>query len=176
MLKRLLNRSEEMTDARLRAVCEPHGVRVFAKVRLADIFPIEDSGITPRAYSFALRSHIDFLVVDEDYDPIFGAEFDGPRHGETIQVQRDVLKRTCAASSSCRYFALMIGFSSRAMPIWIFSRGWPASYFSDEQMRLLSNRVNSHLKTPPPPIRSSLLTRGSARSRPQQAPRGSYAG
>lgn len=80
MVKRLLNRSEAVTNERLRSVCVEHAVSVHAKVRVADILPIEGSGIDDRAYSFALKSHFDFVVVDDTFLPLFAVEFDGPLH------------------------------------------------------------------------------------------------
>jgi hypothetical protein len=101
VLKRLLNHSEEVTNERLRSVCTPHSVSVYAKVRLADVLPIDGSGIDDRAYTFALKSHFDFTVVDNDYTPLFAVEFDGPQHEFEAQLSRDDLK-----DSLCRRFGL----------------------------------------------------------------------
>jgi hypothetical protein len=100
-LKRLLNHSEEVTDRRLRDACDPHDVRVFAKVRLADILPIDGSGIPTREYAFALKAHVDFLVVAADLAPLFAVEFDGPQHRDATQVARDETK-----NDLCRHFGL----------------------------------------------------------------------
>lgn len=91
-LKRLLNRSETVVHERLRRVCEPNGTKVYPKVRLADVLPIEHSGIASDAYSFALKSHLDFIVVKETNEPLFAVEFDGPSHQEEAQRDRDRLK------------------------------------------------------------------------------------
>ena len=91
-LKRLLNRYEEKTNARLQEVCGPHGVHIYVKVRLSDVVSIERSGISDIEFSYALRAHLDFLVVDGNFDPLFAIEFDGPRHQEEEQAHRDVLK------------------------------------------------------------------------------------
>jgi hypothetical protein len=91
-LKRLVNLHEEVTQLRLRAVCEHYGAHVCPKVRLADVFPIENSGISREQYRYALQSHFDFLIVDHNYDPLFAVEFDGPTHDFETQTKRDVGK------------------------------------------------------------------------------------
>ena len=87
MRQRLLNQYEEVTYEALTRVCQSNGARVFPKVRLADVFALENSGVSPTHFSYGLRSHFDFLVTDEDYQPQFSVEFDGPLH-ETSDAQR----------------------------------------------------------------------------------------
>lgn len=95
MKTRLLNSYEEVTYDRLRAVCEPAGAHVFPKVRVADVFGIQNSGLTDRCFSYALKSHFDFLVTDSDYEPLFSVEYDGPIHqASEEQISRDQLKDT----------------------------------------------------------------------------------
>jgi len=98
-MKRLLNTYEKATNARLKAATAQWGAEVYPKVRLADVFPIQGSGISDNEYSFALKSHFDFLVTDGNSDPLFAVEFDGPGHTEPSQVQNDELK-----SNLCRHF------------------------------------------------------------------------
>jgi ssDNA-binding Zn-finger/Zn-ribbon topoisomerase 1 len=92
MLKRLLNQPERITYARLREVCELHGAEVYAKVRLADVLPIEGSGLPEAFYEFALQAHYDFVVTGRDQAPFFAVEFDGPQHGQWPQSERDAKK------------------------------------------------------------------------------------
>lgn len=93
MNQRLLNQYEEITYEALTRVCETNGARVFPKVRVADVFPLENSGISSAHYSYGLRSHFDFLITDEEYQPQFSVEFDGPLHRTNqVQRQRDTLK------------------------------------------------------------------------------------
>ncbi len=95
-MKKLLNFHEEATHQRLQEVCEQNGSRVFAKVRLADVLPIEESGITAEDYRFALQSHFDFVVTDSSNSTLFAVEFDGPSHETEEQVRRDSVKnRLC---------------------------------------------------------------------------------
>lgn len=92
MLKRVLNCPEQITYRRLREVCDRRSARVYAKVRLADVLPIEGSGISRPLYEFALQSHYDFLVVDSGQMPLFAVEFDGPAHDDLAQAERDARK------------------------------------------------------------------------------------
>src|SRR5215510_9004782 len=80
VLKKILNLHEASTDSRLRSVCERYGALVYTKIRLSDIFPIENSGIDDEDYSFSLKSHFDFLVTDNEYNPLFSVEYDGNLH------------------------------------------------------------------------------------------------
>jgi len=96
VLKKLLNRSKEVVNTRLQAVAEEHGSHVFPKVRLADILPIEGSGIADDLYRFALQAHFDFIVTNDDLLPLFAVEFDGPDHEASEQQHRDARKNALA--------------------------------------------------------------------------------
>ena len=96
MLKKLLNRSEEVVNSRLRITAEEHGAHVFPKVRLADLLPIEGSGIADDLYQFALKAHFDFVVTDDELLPLFAVEFDGPEHDALEQQRRDSFKNGLA--------------------------------------------------------------------------------
>jgi hypothetical protein len=56
------------------------------------VLPIENSGISNDCYGFALRSHFDFLVTDDDLQPLFVVEFDGAAHSSELQRCRDAQK------------------------------------------------------------------------------------
>lgn len=101
MRRRLVNRSEQLTYDALLRVCEPHGARVFTKVRVADVFVLETRKVPPEHLSYGLRSHFDFVVTDNDYHPLFSVEFDGPLHRSSeIQRRRDRLKNDLCATFS----------------------------------------------------------------------------
>lgn len=91
-MDRFLNSYEEVTYDKLRAVTEPVGAHVFSKVRLADVIPVNNSGISNEEFSFSLKSHVDFLVTDSEQDVQFCVEFDGPTHRQPEQIRRDELK------------------------------------------------------------------------------------
>lgn len=95
-MKRLLNRCEESTNSVLQRLTEAWGAHTFAKIRLADVLPIENSGIDTKSYRFALQSHFDFVISDSDFVPLFAVEFDGPTHCDAEQKRRDGSKnRLC---------------------------------------------------------------------------------
>jgi hypothetical protein len=85
----ILNKYEELTYSRLSEVSQQNGAHVFAKIRIADVFPITGSGISDADYTFALKSHFDFIVTDRTYNPVFAVEFDGPLHRDQPQRERD---------------------------------------------------------------------------------------
>jgi len=92
MLKQLLNLPEAETDRRLREICEDFDARVFAKIRVADVLPIEQSGIDDELYRYALQAHFDFVVSDGRSNPLFVVEFDGAGHAEPDAQRRDKMK------------------------------------------------------------------------------------
>jgi hypothetical protein len=91
-MKRLMNRTEAETNEVLRNLTENWGAHVFPKVRVADVLPIENSGISDDLYRFALRSHFDFTVTDDGPWPLFAVEFDGDAHFSERQRRRDSQK------------------------------------------------------------------------------------
>jgi hypothetical protein len=92
MFHPILNHSERLTHDRLCKVAQSQGARVFAKVRIRDVLPIDNSGISAIEYRFALQSHFDFIVTDAVDVPLFAVEFDGPTHSADRQLLRDTRK------------------------------------------------------------------------------------
>jgi len=122
MLKKLLNLPESVTDQRLREVCDDFNAKVYAKVRVADVITIENSGIDNDHYRYALQAHFDFVVSDDEDQPLFAVEFDGSGHSLPEAQRRDQLKNSLCDRFSfplyknkpyvsyCRVFQL--GFAS----------------------------------------------------------------
>ncbi len=107
----LLNHYEKVTYERLKPVCERNAATVFAKVRLKDALPVENSGITNEDFKFSLQSHFDFLVVDRDAKPLFAVEYDGRQHAQPEQRARDHRK-----NALCERFELgLLRINSRYM-------------------------------------------------------------
>ena len=79
-MKRLLNSSEAAALKELNSIGSRYGLQVNVKVRVADVCPIEQSGIPADLYKYALMAHFDFLVTNEDHIPQFAVEFDGASH------------------------------------------------------------------------------------------------
>ena len=91
-LKKIVNQYEEIAYRELQGLAEEYGYDVNVKMRLADVVPVEGSGISSDLFSFALKSHFDFVVSDPRRDPLFAVEFDGPTHEEARQQARDAKK------------------------------------------------------------------------------------
>ena len=89
-LKRIFNRGERAVYSAIQAITKYYQANVFPKVRVADVLPIENSGISDRHYSYALRAHFDFVVVDAAGIPKLAVEFDGSGH----DTANDALKNT----------------------------------------------------------------------------------
>jgi hypothetical protein len=91
--KRLLNYREEQTHRILSESTPNNSARLFAKVRVADVLPIENSGISDALFSYALRAHFDFVISDRESMPLFAVEYDGPQHSTNQAVAKlDLLK------------------------------------------------------------------------------------
>jgi Protein of unknown function (DUF2726) len=96
-LKKLNNQSEARVEALLDPAVIANGARVCPKVRLADVLPIEGSGISDPDYSYALKAHLDFLVRDRDENPLFAVEYDGGGHDDANDATKNRL---------CEHFGL----------------------------------------------------------------------
>lgn len=92
MLKRLLNRSEQTAYSQLQEVCTRRSAKLYTKVRLADVLPIENSGLPGLLFEFALQAHYDFVITGHDDLPRLAIEIDGPSHDLPIQAERDAKK------------------------------------------------------------------------------------
>jgi len=91
-LKKVINHQEEAAYRELQKLAADYGYSVHIKIRLADVISIEGTGISDALYSFALKCHFDFTVCNENHDPLFAVEFDGPSHQEAEQRARDSKK------------------------------------------------------------------------------------
>lgn len=89
----LVNGHEVNTDKALERAAEAVGYRIAPKVRVADVLPIANSGLSNAEYSYALRSHFDWVVTDgEERNPQFAVEFDGASHEAPDAAARDAMK------------------------------------------------------------------------------------
>lgn len=135
--KKLLNRSEDATFSELRRVTD---LAVYPKVRVADVLPIEASGIAPSLYTYALKAHFDFIVARHDHTPVFAVEFDGPSHRTPAQKLRDEMK-----NALCEAFELPLlrinsdylsrRYNDRTLLAWIVEVYEIAIAFDEAQRR-----------------------------------------
>ena len=137
--KKIFNNYEKITYERLDEVCKDVNASVFPKVRLADIFPITDSGISNEEYSFALKSHFDFTVYDNTtLQPLFAVEFDGKSHLVKIQKSRDKLKNRLVERFNLpllRINSLYLDKKYRSLDLlsWCIEVWFSAKYFHEAQ-------------------------------------------
>ena len=93
----LLNKYEEIVFGRLKFISEANDAHVFAKVRVADVLPLDKSGVSNDLFGYGLKSHFDFTITSSTYNPLFAVEFDGPLHQQSkTQMQRDEKKNLLA--------------------------------------------------------------------------------
>lgn len=89
-----VNAAEARADRLLRQVERANGDRLLAKVRLADALNLGDwMSSRPQLVSYALKAHLDFVMVKADGLPIFAVEIDGRQHSrDSRQRRRDEMK------------------------------------------------------------------------------------
>ncbi len=101
---RILNKSEQKVLEHITNSDCLSRSNVFPKIRVADVFPITNSGIKRELYSYALKAHFDFLICCDNYYPEFAIEFNGPSHLDPKQKIRDLMK-----VELCEKFGLPLG-------------------------------------------------------------------
>ena len=79
MLKKILTQGERAIWSTATQFAKELGVEVFAKMRIADVAEIKNSGISNELYNYALRAHFDVLLV-RDNRAVLAIEFDGLGH------------------------------------------------------------------------------------------------
>ncbi len=129
MLKRLLNLPESVTDQRLREVCEDFDAKVYAKVRTADVLPIERSGIDNEHYRYALQAHFDFVITDSADQCLFVVEFDGKSHSAPDVQNRDGMKNTLCARFELPLLRINRKYLTRAFSNWDLLRWFCTVFF-----------------------------------------------
>lgn len=91
-VKALMNRSEEIVFQELERIASDNALRVFPKVRLSDVLEKRGKSLGSREFQFFARSHFDFVLTTGDFQPLMGIEYDGPRHNDARQIERDHIK------------------------------------------------------------------------------------
>ncbi len=91
--KRIENKQEERTHKILNDIAREYEAKIFTKIRVADVLEIRNSGLSNNEYSYALKAHFDFVVVNKNFMPEFAVEFDGLQHKyDAKSIYRDELK------------------------------------------------------------------------------------
>lgn len=114
-LKPILSSDEFETRKRILSASREHNAECFSLIRVADVFKdITNSGLDRETVSFSLKSHLDFLICDNDSTPLFAVEYDGAHHSHPEQMRRDLLK-----DNICRHFGFpIVRINSRHLYKW----------------------------------------------------------
>ncbi|MGW4217396.1 DUF2726 domain-containing protein [Streptomyces bacillaris] len=111
-----VNRYEAAADQMLQRTAAEHGDRLLLKVRLADAIDIDGmDNLSERAKSYALRAHLDFLMVDTTTgEGRFGVELDGRQHWSDPRTrERDQLKDDLCARAGLPLLRITSDFARR---------------------------------------------------------------
>lgn len=92
MLKRLSTKGETEVFKQISPVADRYQSAIYRKVRVADVVDIKRLRASPLR-SYALMAHFDFLVADENEQPLFAVEFDGPGHSPLHDAKKDEICR-----------------------------------------------------------------------------------
>jgi hypothetical protein len=88
MLRKFRNYSEDRIQRQIRAVIGRHGAELHEKVRVADIVNIDM--LNHRELGrYALQSHFDFVLIDENQQAVVAIEFDGPGHSTSNDEKKN---------------------------------------------------------------------------------------
>lgn len=88
---KLLNKAEEVVFRELNSIAQDNSLRLFAKPRLSDVI-LRDTPLSRADFDFYTRSHVDFVVTNDETRPLFIVEYDGPFHATPVQQRRDRTK------------------------------------------------------------------------------------
>ena len=96
----LLNEAEKRLLYELQVAVRGHKADVSFKVRLADVLDLKDSGISSELFSYGLRAHLDFVVIEQDtFKSLFAVEYDGVEHF----TDQETIERDRKKSEICRH-------------------------------------------------------------------------
>lgn len=87
-----VNGKEALVLRELDRIAADNRLRVHTKTRLSDVIKRSERYLMPREFEFYTRSHFDFLLVDQMSRPVMAIEYDGPRHLDPRQIERDAIK------------------------------------------------------------------------------------
>jgi hypothetical protein len=91
MLKKLSTRGEAEVFKQISPVADRYGSDIYRVVRVADVVDIKQ--LPGSLGSYALQAHFDFVVANEEHEPLFAIEFDGPGHSPSRDAEKDDICR-----------------------------------------------------------------------------------
>jgi hypothetical protein len=99
IVEALLNRSEVRAFRELESIADDNGMRVFSKTRLSDVIQKGGTYLSQREFDYFTRCHCDYVLTDENYQPVMVVEYDGPMHTDSRQQERDRIKNALCKSA-----------------------------------------------------------------------------
>ncbi len=137
--KIIANEYEAAVHDAISAIAEQNNCVVYPKVRIADALNIDRSGLDNPTFSYALKSHFDFLVADAKSLPAFAVEFDGPSHETPEGRRKDRLKNSICETLGLpllRVTAAYLKEENETMSLlaWLIDLWFMAEAFSQAQI------------------------------------------
>ena len=105
MLKKLSNKGEAEVFKQISPVADRYRSSIYRKVRVADVVDIKRLNASSLR-KYALMAHLDFVVADENEQPLFAVSLDGPGHSPSHDAEK---RMRFAASPTSRCFASICG-------------------------------------------------------------------
>lgn len=97
-----MNGRERTTFAQVEGIAAKYGARLFTKARLADVLSVKRNEVSRDLFSYALMAHLDCMVTDALFVPLFAVEYDGPSHATDAKTQQRDLRK----QALCERFGL----------------------------------------------------------------------
>lgn len=99
----LLNKSEALLFSELSHLLESkhqqQGVKLFSQVSMGEF--IQSKSVM--AFNLINRKRVDFLIVDQQYNPVIVIEYQGSGHYQNNAVERDAIKKECCRKANIEY-------------------------------------------------------------------------
>jgi len=96
------SRAEKKFYLVLKQVADKNSLVIFSKVRLLDLFLIQEKDYKSRMSNRGkiIQKHIDFLLCDNNsFSPVVGIELDDSSHNQSKRIKRDNLVNRVFASA-----------------------------------------------------------------------------
>ncbi|QIM62277.1 adenylosuccinate synthetase [Pasteurellaceae bacterium Orientalotternb1] len=99
----LLNKSEALLCSELSHFLESkhqqQSFKLFSQVSMGEF--IQSKNVM--AFNLINRKRVDFLIVDQQYNPVVVIEYQGSGHYQNNAVERDAIKKECCRKANIEY-------------------------------------------------------------------------
>jgi hypothetical protein len=104
--KRILNFSENVLNIKLNKALEGSKLKVGHSVSMSEVIDISRDELDEAEFDFYLKTNFDFLITDDEYNPVFVVEFDGPVHARPKKIRNDKMKNSMLEMSCLPYLRI----------------------------------------------------------------------